>query len=57
MQGSSGAGKTTFLNLLSGRANVGKREGTLLYDGREWHEQLRRTIGYVEQQSTLLPQV
>jgi Fe-S cluster assembly ATPase SufC len=48
--GPSGSGKTTLLDLLAGRKNTGKTEGTLLFAGQKPTQQfLRRYTGYVEQ--------
>jgi ABC-type multidrug transport system ATPase subunit len=53
--GPSGAGKTTFLDIVTGRKNRGHVEGELLYDGkRASNAYLKRNIAYVEQFDTLL---
>ena len=48
--GPSGIGKSTLLDILSGRKNTGKVTGELLYSGNKPSKQfLRRFTGYVEQ--------
>jgi len=50
-------GKTTLLDLLSGRKTSGRIDpaSEVLYDGRRPSQAyLRRHVGYVEQQDTLL---
>lgn len=53
--GPSGAGKTTFLDIVTGRKNHGHIEGELLYDGKRASKgYLKRNVAYVEQFDTLL---
>jgi ABC-type multidrug transport system ATPase subunit len=53
--GPSGAGKTTFLDIVTGRKNRGKIEGQLLYDGKKATKSFLKTqTAYVEQFDTLL---
>lgn len=56
--GSSGCGKTTLLDVLSGRVTAGQRSGAVLLGGRPrakgW---VRRNVAYVEQFDKLLPQL
>lgn len=48
--GSSGAGKTTLMNILAGRVNSGNIEGIVSVNKRKRGPQWRRVIGYVEQE-------
>jgi len=53
--GPSGAGKTTFLDIVTGRKTKGKVTGTLLYDGKvATKEYLKNYTAYVEQFDNLL---
>lgn len=53
--GPSGAGKTTFLDIVTGRKNRGHIKGELLYDGKRASKgYLKRNMAYVEQFDTLL---
>jgi len=53
--GPSGAGKTTFLDIVTGRKKIGTICGSLLYDGKEATPHfLRHCTAYVEQFDTLL---
>lgn len=53
--GPSGAGKTTFLDIVTGRKQQGAVSGSLLYDGTvATQEFLRNFTAYVEQFDTLL---
>mmetsp|Transcript_26529 Transcript_26529/g.61927 ORF Transcript_26529/g.61927 Transcript_26529/m.61927 type:complete len:626 (+) Transcript_26529:107-1984(+) len=53
--GPSGAGKTTFLDIVTGRKTRGKITGTLLYDGKvATKEYLKNYTAYVEQFDNLL---
>ena len=53
-QGPSGAGKTTFLNTLCGRANYGTKMGRLLINGQENDvTSLGRLVGFVPQEDTM----
>jgi ABC-type multidrug transport system ATPase subunit len=51
--GSSGAGKTSLLNILAGRAINGKIEGTVKLNGRKRPVNWPEVIGYVEQEDLL----
>eukprot|EP00117_Sycon_ciliatum_P034799 scpid29605/ scgid1650/ Protein white len=57
LMGASGAGKTTFLNFLSGRsASVLETEGTLAINGKAVStSSIRRTAAYVQQKDVFLP--
>jgi len=53
--GPSGAGKTTFLDIVTGRKKRGNMTGSLLYDGKKaTPAYLRHKTSYVEQFDTLL---
>jgi len=53
--GPSGAGKTTFLDIVTGRKTQGETTGSLLYDGQKASKAwLKRNTAYVEQFDTLL---
>eukprot|EP00123_Amoebidium_parasiticum_P015471 comp22988_c0_seq1/m.36596 comp22988_c0_seq1/g.36596 ORF comp22988_c0_seq1/g.36596 comp22988_c0_seq1/m.36596 type:complete len:647 (-) comp22988_c0_seq1:242-2182(-) len=56
VMGTSGAGKTTFLNVLSGR-NLGKGKivGEVLLNGERRNNNFRRVTAYVEQDDVLMP--
>ncbi|MEW5308615.1 MAG: hypothetical protein WDW38_000559 [Sanguina aurantia] len=55
LMGPSGSGKTTLLDVLAGRKNAGKLEGSVLFAGQKASTAfLRRYTGYVEQFDTLL---
>jgi len=55
IMGPSGAGKTSFLNLLSRRTKTGKVEGEILISGHHISlEQSKRMSAYVMQEDTLL---
>jgi len=54
LMGSSGAGKTTLMDVISKRKTVGMVDGLILFDGHEpTHGEIGRDTGYVEQQDTL----
>ncbi len=54
VMGPSGAGKTTFMNVLCDRAGYGKRKGTLLINGNEDRFANHRDImGFVPQEDTV----
>ena len=54
LMGSSGAGKTTLMDVISKRKTVGIVEGLILFDGHEpSHAEIGRDTGYVEQKDTL----
>ena len=52
--GESGAGKTTFLDLLAGRKNTGKIEGRVLVNGKEKGKDWKRISAYVLQDDLML---
>jgi len=55
VMGPSGAGKTTFLDIVTGRKTQGQTTGTLLFDGKpSTRAFLRKQTSYVEQFDTLL---
>ena len=48
LMGSSGAGKTTLMDVISKRKTVGIVEGLILFDGHEpSHAEIGRDTGYV----------
>ncbi|KAI9918697.1 hypothetical protein PsorP6_011809 [Peronosclerospora sorghi] len=50
LMGSSGAGKTTLMDVIAGRKTGGKIKGKILLNGREANElAIRRSTGYCEQ--------
>ncbi|KAI5311956.1 hypothetical protein L3X38_041129 [Prunus dulcis] len=51
--GPSGGGKTTLLNLLSGRVKL--NSGTITYNDQPYAKSLKRRIGYVMQDDLLFP--
>jgi ABC-type multidrug transport system ATPase subunit len=54
IMGPSGAGKTTFLNALSGRATYGKITGQVFINGKEDKiESVSRLVGFVPQEDTM----
>merc|ERR1711959_158440 len=54
LMGSSGAGKTTLMDVISKRKTVGIVSGLVLFDGHEpTHAEIGRDTGYVEQKDTL----
>eukprot|EP00743_Colponemidia_sp_Colp-15_P013210 GILK01015259.1.p1 GENE.GILK01015259.1~~GILK01015259.1.p1 ORF type:complete len:648 (-),score=26.63 GILK01015259.1:152-1981(-) len=60
LMGSSGAGKTTFLDILAARGKSGKVHGDMRLNGccvnnRTHRRRYRNLIGYVSQEDTLLP--
>lgn len=56
LMGPSGAGKTTFLDIVTGRKTTGSVSGSLLYDGARVSKSfLKQHTAYVEQFDTLLP--
>eukprot|EP00123_Amoebidium_parasiticum_P016521 comp23474_c1_seq1/m.39234 comp23474_c1_seq1/g.39234 ORF comp23474_c1_seq1/g.39234 comp23474_c1_seq1/m.39234 type:complete len:630 (-) comp23474_c1_seq1:172-2061(-) len=58
LMGTSGAGKTTFLNLLSGRnLGDGRMDGVIRVNGYKRDKSFRRIAGYVEQDDVLMPQL
>ncbi|CAL8470297.1 g9839 [Coccomyxa elongata] len=57
LMGASGAGKTTFLDLLAGRKTVGRIEGDIRINGfPKEHRTFARVSGYVEQSDIHSPQ-
>lgn len=50
IMGASGAGKSTFLDVLAGRKNAGKVHGDLLFGGKPRDRLFKANSGYVEQQ-------
>jgi ABC-type multidrug transport system ATPase subunit len=44
--GPSGAGKTTFLDVLAGRKNTGVVEGEILVNGKPRTKSFKRIAGY-----------
>jgi ABC-type multidrug transport system ATPase subunit len=55
LMGASGAGKTTLMDVLALRKNLGKWSGQIKVDGRPLDSSYRRLVGYVEQFDTLFP--
>ncbi|XP_062025236.1 ABC transporter G family member 22-like isoform X2 [Rosa rugosa] len=53
LMGPSGGGKTTLLNLLSGRAKL--NSGTITYNDQPYTKSLKQRIGYVMQDDLLFP--
>ncbi|KAJ3034459.1 hypothetical protein HDV00_005010 [Rhizophlyctis rosea] len=49
LMGSSGAGKTTLMDVLSRRKTIGKVEGDILLNGHPLNVSFERITGYVEQ--------
>jgi ABC-type multidrug transport system ATPase subunit len=55
IMGASGAGKSTFLDILARRSKRGSVGGTVTVNGREVPDsQFRRVCGYVDQEDTLM---
>ncbi|THH08580.1 hypothetical protein EW145_g2614 [Phellinidium pouzarii] len=55
IMGASGAGKTTFLDILARRRKRGTVGGTILVNGRETTDsEFRRFAGFVDQEDTLM---
>lgn len=54
--GSSGAGKTTLMDLLAARKTDGDIRGEILMNGKQLPISFQRTIGYCEQVDVHLPQ-
>eukprot|EP01091_Cochliopodium_minus_P001796 TRINITY_DN1176_c0_g1_i1.p1 TRINITY_DN1176_c0_g1~~TRINITY_DN1176_c0_g1_i1.p1 ORF type:complete len:980 (+),score=224.17 TRINITY_DN1176_c0_g1_i1:2-2941(+) len=52
--GESGAGKTTFLDILAGRKNMGKIEGVVKVNGKEKGTDWKRVSAYVLQDDLML---
>lgn len=56
LMGSSGAGKTTLMDVLAARKTDGEIEGEVLMNGRALPVSFQRTTGYCEQVDVHLPQ-
>jgi len=56
MMGSSGAGKTTLMDVLAARKTDGEIEGEVLMNGHALPVSFQRTTGYCEQVDVHLPQ-
>jgi ATP-binding cassette subfamily G (WHITE) protein 2 (SNQ2) len=56
LMGSSGAGKTTLMDVLAGRKDEGEIKGEILFQGKPLPISFTRTTGYCEQQDVHLPQ-
>lgn len=54
-QGASGAGKTSLLNVLADRADVGVITGDVSVNGQRRSNSFQRSTGYVQQQDVHLP--
>lgn len=55
IMGASGAGKSTFLDILARKNKRGTVSGTMLVNGREVSsEEFRKVVGYVDQEDTLM---
>lgn len=54
--GSSGAGKTTLMDVLAQRKTEGEINGEILINGSALPVSFQRTTGYCEQQDVHLPQ-
>lgn len=55
IMGASGAGKSTFLDILARKSKRGNVEGKILVNGAELSDgQYRRLIGFVDQEDTLM---
>ena len=52
--GESGAGKTTFLDILAGRKNIGKIEGSVFVNGKKRSRDWKRISAYVLQDDLML---
>lgn len=56
IMGASGAGKSTFLDILARKNKKGIVTGTTLVNGREVSDsEFRKVVGYVDQEDTLMP--
>ncbi|XP_019174188.1 PREDICTED: ABC transporter G family member 22-like [Ipomoea nil] len=53
LMGPSGGGKTTLLNLLSGRAKI--NQGTITYNDNPYNKSLKQRIGFVLQDDIVFP--
>jgi ATP-binding cassette subfamily G (WHITE) protein 2 (SNQ2) len=54
--GSSGAGKTTLMDVLAQRKSEGEIKGEVLMNGKSLSVSFQRTTGYCEQVDVHLPQ-
>jgi len=55
IMGASGAGKSTFLDILARKRKRGTVSGTTLVNGREvTDEEFRKVVGFVDQEDTLM---
>lgn len=56
IMGASGAGKTTFLDILARKNKIGATSGNFYLNGQKIRdEEFRSVIGFVDQEDTLLP--
>ena len=56
IMGASGAGKTTFLDILARKNKIGNTKGDFYLNGEKVRdEEFRNVIGFVDQEDTLLP--
>jgi ABC-type multidrug transport system ATPase subunit len=56
IMGASGAGKSTFLDILARKNKRGTVTGTTLVNGREVSDnEFRKVVGFVDQEDTLMP--
>ena len=56
IMGASGAGKSTFLDILARKNKRGTVTGTTLVNGREVSDsEFKKVVGYVDQEDTLMP--
>ncbi|KAG6052020.1 hypothetical protein E4U33_000572 [Claviceps sp. LM78 group G4] len=54
--GASGAGKTTFLDILARKNKCGSVKGNFFVNGMEVHDsEFKKMIGFVDQEDTMLP--
>ena len=56
LMGSSGAGKTTLMDVLAQRKSEGEITGEVLINGQALPVSFQRTTGYCEQQEVLQPE-
>ncbi|RUS20021.1 hypothetical protein BC937DRAFT_86556 [Endogone sp. FLAS-F59071] len=57
VMGPSGAGKTTLVDILAGKAKSGKTVGTILIDGKPINtREIRKLVGFVDQDLVLPPE-
>jgi len=55
IMGASGAGKSTFLDILARKRKMGQVSGTTLVNGREvMDSEFREVVGFVDQEDTLM---